>query len=106
MLQTFAADNFSAEVLKSKTPVLVDFWAPWCGPCQMTGPMVEELAEEFAGKGIKIGKCDVDANADLAERYEIMSIPAFLVFKGGEIVDKMVGAAPKEKIKSLIEKNL
>jgi len=72
----------------------------------MTGPMVEELAEEYAGKGIKIGKCNVDENGDLGERFEIMSIPAFVIFKNGEIVDKLVGGAPKEKIRALIEKNL
>ncbi len=98
--------NFDQEVLKSKDLVLVDFWAEWCGPCKMMGPVLEELAKEIEGKGIKIAKCNVDENNELAQKYEIMSIPAFKVFKGGNIVDEWVGAQPKDAIKQRLEKLL
>lgn len=103
----FTDANFEGEVLKSNTPVLVDFWAPWCGPCQMMGPIVVELREEYAKENkIKIGKLDVDQNQEVAGKYQVMSIPTFLVFKGGEVVDKMVGGVQKEKLKEMIEKYL
>jgi len=106
MLYTFTSENFEAEVLKSTAPALVDFWAPWCGPCQMMGPIVDDLADEFENKKIKIGKCDIDANGELAEKYSIMSVPFFALFKKGEIIDSISGAAPREKLKAMIEKNL
>jgi len=84
----------------------VDFWAPWCGPCQTMGPMVEELAKEFDGKNIKIGKCNVDENGDIAMQYNIMSIPSFIVFKDGQVVDQIVGGVQKEKLKEMIEKQV
>jgi thioredoxin 1 len=93
----FSEANFNEEVLRSKEPVFVDFWAPWCGPCQMMGPMVEELAKEYEGKAIKIGKCNVDENGDVAMQYNIMSIPSFIVFKDGKPVDQVVGGVQKEK---------
>lgn len=96
--------NFEEEVLKSSDLILVDFWAEWCGPCKMMGPVLEELAREFEGKPIKIGKCNVDENGDLAQKYEIMSIPAFKVFKGGNVIDEWVGAQPKDAIKQRLEK--
>lgn len=98
--------NFAEEVLQSSTPVLVDFWAPWCGPCQMMGPIIEELANEFAGKNVKIGKMNVDENQITSGQHKVMSIPMFLVFKGGQVVDQMIGGVTKEKLKEMIEKNI
>lgn len=102
----FTSENFENEVLKSNSPVLVDFWAPWCGPCQMMGPIVEELANEYNGQNVKIGKCNVDENTDLAEKYGILSIPAFLIFKNGKVSDQMVGGVAKGKLAELIGRNI
>jgi len=99
------ADNFDSEVLQSDVPVLVDFWAEWCGPCKAIGPSIEQLATEYAGKA-KVYKVDVDSEGDLASRYGVMSIPALLVFKGGKVVEQMVGAAPKATLAQLIDRNL
>ncbi len=98
--------NFEEEVLKSAVPVFVDFWAPWCGPCQMMGPIVAELGDEYDAGKVKIGKLDVDQNQEVAGKYQVMSIPTFLVFKGGEVVDKMVGGVQKEKLKEMIDKHI
>ena len=97
--------NFDSEVLQSDVPVLVDFWATWCRPCVSIAPVIEEIATELAGKG-KVRKLDVDENRDLATKYGIMSIPALLVFKDGQVVDQMVGAGSKDSIKSFFEKNI
>lgn len=98
-------ENFSEEVLKSKEPVLVDFWAPWCGPCRLVGPVVEELAREYQGK-IKVGKLNVDENEKTAYRYGIRSIPTLILFKDGRPVDQIIGAVPKHILKNMIDKNI
>jgi len=98
-------DSNFEEIINSEKPVLVDFWAEWCGPCKMIGPLVEELANEFEGKAI-IGKVDVDANPEVSAKFGIRSIPTLLVFKGGEIVDKQVGAVPKSVLSEKIEAQL
>ena len=97
--------DFQKEVLESDVPVLVDFSAEWCGPCRMIGPAVEQIAVELEGKA-RVVTIDVDEHADIAGRYGIMSIPALLVFKGGQEVDRMVGAAPKDRIAAMVEKHL
>jgi len=97
----FTKENFEAEVLKSDKPVLVDFWAPWCGPCQMMGPVIEELSIEMTTA--KIGKLNVDEHPDIAQTYGIMSIPTLKVFKDGKVVKEFVGAQAKDKLKNEIE---
>ncbi|MBK9577706.1 MAG: thioredoxin [Fibrobacterota bacterium] len=99
----FTDANFEVEVVKSDLPVLVDFWAPWCGPCRMIAPSIEALSGEYAGK-VKIGKLNTDDNTDVSARFGIRSIPTLLIFKGGEVVDQLVGALPKEKIAERINK--
>lgn len=95
------ADNFEEEVIKSKIPVLVDFWATWCGPCQMQGPVVDEVAEEFAGK-LKVGKINVDEEGSLAQKYSVMSIPTLILFQNGEVVKKEMGFHSMEEIKAML----
>ncbi len=99
---TLTSENFQAEVLNSGIPVLVDFWAGWCGPCQMMGPVVEELARESDGS-YKVGKVNVDEQGELARQYGIMSIPAFFVFKNGEAVKSSVGAQSKDGLLELLK---
>tara|TARA_B100001245_G_scaffold57974_1_gene39653 strand:+ start:68 stop:394 length:327 start_codon:yes stop_codon:yes gene_type:complete len=98
----FTDDNFDTEVLKSNLPVLVDFWAEWCGPCKMIGPIVEEIAGDYAGK-VKVGKVNVDFNNQVAMQYGIRGIPALLVFKGGSVANQIVGAVPKNNITQILD---
>lgn len=98
----FTDSNFNQEVLQSDKITLVDFWAPWCGPCQTMGPIIEELAKEFEGKA-KIGKCNIDENNEFSSKFEIMSIPAIKIFKGGEIVKEFVGLQSSIVLKKALE---
>lgn len=97
--------NFDQEVLKSDLPVLVDFWAPWCGPCRIVGPVVEELAQEYNGK-LKVVKVNTDENQEIAVKYGIRSIPTLGIFKNGEVVDGIIGAVPKNALESKIKPHL
>ena len=104
MVYKFDESNFDAEVLQSDLPVFVDFYADWCGPCKMMSPVIDKMAEEYAGR-IKVGKVNVDENSDLAVKYGIMSIPNMVFFKNGEVADRVVGAIPKPQMKERFEKN-
>ena len=100
-----SSNEFQATVLDSPVPVLVDFWAEWCGPCKMIGPSIEQLAQEYEGRA-KVVKLDVDNNNEIAAQFGIMSIPALLVFKNGKVVDQMIGVAPKANIAALLDRAL
>lgn len=98
-------ENFDSEVLSSGLPVLVDFWANWCGPCKMVGPVIDQLSEDFDGKA-KVVKIDIDTEGELAIKFGVMSIPTVIVFKNGEVVDKAIGASPKSFYAEMLEKHL
>ena len=102
---TITNDNFENEILKSETPVLVDFWAPWCGPCRMVAPVLDDLAEEMDGK-VRIAKLNVDENQRIASQFQVSSIPTFILFKNGQIADRTMGAMPKTAFQSFIDRNL
>jgi thioredoxin 1 len=97
--------NFTSEVLNAEIPVLVDFWAAWCGPCRSIGPLVEELAKEFSGR-VKVTKLNVDENPATPSQYGVRGIPTLILFKGGKILEQIVGAVPKARLKAMIEKAL
>ncbi len=97
--------NFEQEVLQSTLPVMIDFWAVWCGPCKVLSPIVDELAKDYEGK-IKVGKINVDENGQLAMRYNVMSIPTLKFFKNGKVVGEMIGAAPKQIVETELKKHL
>jgi thioredoxin len=100
---TISDDNFNHEVLASDKPVLVDFWAEWCGPCRLVAPVLDELAEER--QDVRVAKLNVDQNQDLAIRYGVQSIPTFILFKGGEVADRMLGAVPKAAFQEFLSRN-
>ncbi|MCX6781116.1 MAG: thioredoxin [Candidatus Magasanikbacteria bacterium] len=104
MAREFTDANFEAEVLKSSEPVFVDFWAPWCGPCRMMGPVIDNLSHELDGKGVKIGKVNVDENTEISNKFNIMSIPTFIVFKDGKPVAQTAGVQTLEQLKAMLPK--
>ncbi len=102
---TLTKDNFKANVLEATEPTLVDFWAPWCSPCRMIAPIIDEIAAEYYGK-VKVGKVNVDENREIAMEYGVMSIPTLIVFKDGKAVDRVVGFKSKNDLKALLDKQL
>lgn len=103
LIVNLTQENFAAQVLQSESPVLVDFWAEWCGPCKMIAPVLDELATEYNGK-VKIAKVNIDEHQNLAAQYRVTAIPTLLVFKGGQVVEQMVGAKSKRDLKASLDK--
>jgi thioredoxin 1 len=104
-VQTFTDGNFEDTVIKAGGPVLVDFWAEWCGPCKRLGPTVDALATDYSGK-VTIGKLNVDENPEIARKFQIRGIPALLLFKGGQVVESVIGLAQKDELKKVIDKHI
>src|SRR5262244_838974 len=104
-VQTFTDTNFDDNVLKSGSPVLVDFWAEWCGPCKRLGPTVDAVAADYAGR-VTVGKLNIDENPTTPVRFQVRGIPTLLLFKGGQIVESVVGLVPKEELKKVLDKHL
>ena len=102
---TLNEDNFDDHVSQTDGPILIDFWAAWCAPCKVVAPSLDMLAEEMSGRAL-VAKVDVDSNGDLANRFGIRSIPTLMLFKDGKVVDQLIGAAPKEQIRNMIERHL
>ena len=102
----FTDQNFTSDVLQSDVPVLVDFWAPWCGPCRVAGPIVERVAEHLQGKPVKIGRLNVDENPNTAQQFGVMSIPTFLLFKKGAVAEQIIGVPSEAGLKAKIESHL
>lgn len=102
MSKTISDAEFDAEVLKSPLPVIIDFWAPWCGPCRVMSPLLDELATEYEGK-VKVVKMNVDENPEIPGKFGVMSIPTFIIFKNGEMVDSFVGSRPKDDVKKKLD---
>jgi len=98
--------NFATEVVGSQGLAMVDFWAAWCGPCKIVAPSMDQLADEYSGKGVKVAKVDVDTNPSTAAQFGIRSIPTILFFKGGKVVDQVIGAVPKDALEGVIQKHL
>ncbi len=101
----FNDDNFQSSVIDSAEPVLVDFWAPWCGPCKMLAPTIDELADDYQGK-VRVGKLNTDESRQVAVQHQISAIPTLMLFKGGEVVERVSGLQPKEQLAALLDKHL
>ena len=104
-VKTVTDASFDGDILKSETPVLVDFWAPWCGPCRSVAPIVDDLASQYAGK-LKVAKINVDESCNVAMQYQVTSIPTFILFKNGEVADRVLGAMPRSEFVKFIDRNL
>ncbi|HEY7111345.1 MAG TPA: thioredoxin [Thermoanaerobaculia bacterium] len=104
-IQEVSDETFEGDILKSSTPVLVDFWAPWCGPCRTVAPLMDEFANQYDGK-LKIAKLNVDESSQVAMKYQVTSIPTFILFKSGQVADRMLGAVPRSEFVKFIDRNL
>jgi len=104
-IQAVSDASFEGDILKSEKPVLVDFWAPWCGPCRSVSPLIDELATQYEGK-LKVAKINVDESSEVAIKYQVTSIPTFILFKGGQVADRMLGAAPRSEFMRFIDRNI